>query len=518
MASLSTDVLVIGAGATGTGVAWDAALRGLDVILVDRADLAEGTSGRFHGLLHSGGRYVVKDPRAGEECIAENRILRHVAADCIEDTGGFFVTTPWDDPDYADRFAEGCRATGVDCEEIAPAEALKQEPRLNPDISRVFRVPDANIDVWKTVWSMARGVRERGGRVLPYHAAVAIHSDGDTVSGALVRDARSGDEVDIEARVTVNAGGAWAGRVADLSGIEGVRVLPGRGIMIAMNHRLVNTVVNRCQMPTDGDIIVPIRTVSVIGTTDEHTDDADDHTVLESEVDAMLDDGEKLVPGFRQARALRVWTGVRPLFEDAKASDTDTRDVTRAHALLDHAERDGVGRFVTITGGKLTTFRLMAEETVDAVCRQLGETRPCTTATEPLPGSEDRLHYRIGERLERKEAHLVDDQLICECEMVPRSKLEETMRRSATMNLDDIRRLLRLGMGPCQGGFCIYRATGILHGLDGMTAEQADAALLHFLQERWKGTWPILYGDQLRQARLDDWIFQGILDVEHLPS
>jgi glycerol-3-phosphate dehydrogenase len=517
MATLSTDVLVIGGGATGAGVAWDAALRGLDVVLVDRADLAEGTSGRFHGLLHSGGRYVVKDPRAAEECIAENRILRHVAADCIEDTGGFFVTTPWDDPDYADRFAEGCGATGVDCEEVAPAQARREEPRLNPEVSRVFRVPDGNIDVWKTVWAMARGVRERGGRVLPYHAAVAIHHDGDAVTGARVRDTRTGDELEVEARVTVNAAGAWAGHVADLAGIEGVRVLPGRGIMIAMNHRLVNTVVNRCQMPTDGDIIVPIRTVSVIGTTDEHTDDADDHTVLQAEVDAMLDDGEKLVPGFRKARALRVWTGVRPLFEDAKESDTATRDVTRAHALLDHAQRDGVGRFVTITGGKLTTFRMMAEETVDAVCRQLGENRPCTTATEPVPGSEHRRFYRIGERLERKEAHLLDDQLICECEMVPRSKLEETMRRSGTMNLDDIRRLLRLGMGPCQGGFCIYRATGILHGLGGMTAEQADEALLHFLQERWKGVWPILYGDQLRQARLDDWIFQGILDAEHLP-
>ena len=94
--------------------------------------------------------------------------------------------------------------------------------------------------------------------------------------------------------------------------------MPGRGIMIAMNHRLVNTVINRCQMPTDGDIIVPIRTVSVIGTTDEGTDDPDDHTVLQAEVDAMLEDGEKLVPGFKQARALRVWTGVRPLFEDRK--------------------------------------------------------------------------------------------------------------------------------------------------------------------------------------------------------
>jgi glycerol-3-phosphate dehydrogenase len=518
MVTLSTDVLVIGGGATGAGVAWDAALRGFDVVLVDRNDLAQGTSGRFHGLLHSGGRYVVKDPRAAEECIGENRTLRHIAADCIEDTGGLFVTTPWDDPDYADRFAAGCVQTDISCEEISTAQALRDEPRLDPKISRAFRVPDGNIDVWKMVWAMGHGAQQRGARILPYHAVVAVNREGDEVTGARVRDARTGSELMVQARITVNAAGAWAGLIADLAGIEGVRVLPGRGIMIAMNHRLVNTVVNRCVMPSDGDIIVPIRTVSVIGTTDVHTDDPDDHTVLQSEVDEMLDEGEKLVPGFRRARALRVWTGVRPLFEDAKASDTDSRDVTRAHSLLDHRERDGVGRFVTIVGGKLTTFRLMAEETVDAVCRQLGEGRPCTTRTEPLPGSEGREHYLLGERLERKEAHLADEQLICECEMIPRAKLEEAMTRTQSTNLDDIRRQLRLGMGPCQGGFCIYRATGIMHGLDGLTADQADAALLEFLQERWKGVWPILYGDQLRQARLDDWIFQGVLDVEHLPS
>jgi glycerol-3-phosphate dehydrogenase len=322
----------------------------------------------------------------------------------------------------------------------------------------------------------------------------------------------------VEAGVTVNATGAWAGQIADMAGIEGVRVFPGRGIMIAMNHRLVNTVINRCQMPTDGDIIVPIRTVSVVGTTDEHTDDPDDHTVLQDEVDAMLADGEKLVPGFRQARALRVWTGVRPLFEDAKAAETETRDVTRAHALLDHAQRDGVGRFITITGGKLTTFRLMAEETVDAVCRSLGQSRACLTATEPVPGSESGATYVLGERLARKEADLTGEQVICECELVTRSRLAEAFARFQTANLDDIRRQLRLGMGPCQGGFCIYRATGILHSLDGLSVEQADASMVAFLEERWKGTWPILYGDQLRQARLDDWIFQGVLDVEHLPS
>jgi glycerol-3-phosphate dehydrogenase len=517
MATLSTDVLVIGGGATGASVVWDAALRGLHVVLADRADLVEGTSGRFHGLLHSGGRYVVKDPRAAEECIVENRILREVAADCIEDTGGLFVTTPFDDPAYADRFAQGCRDTGVDCEEVAPAEALRDEPLLNPGISRAFRVPDANIDPWKMVWAMARGAHERSGaRILPYHAAVDVHRRGEEVPGARLRDVRTGEELDVEARVTVNATGAWAGKIADMAGIEGVRVIPGRGIMLAMNHRLVDTVVNRCQMPTDGDIIVPIRTVSVIGTTDVHTDDPDDQTVAQPEVDALLDDGERLVPGFRQARALRVWTGVRPLFEDAKEDVTSTRDVTRAHTLLDHAERDGVGGFVTITGGKLTTCRLMAEETVDAVCRHLGESRPCTTTTERLPGSEAGEYYHLGERLGRREDNLRNDELMCECELITRGKFEEALRRRGTDNLGDFRRTLRLGMGPCQGGFCIYRATGIMHGIDGMTAEQANEVLLSFLQERWKGVRPILYGDQLRQARLDDWIFQGVLDVGHL--
>src|SRR6478609_3124634 len=488
MPTLTTDVLVIGGGATGAGVAWDAALRGYDVVLVDRADLAEGTSGRFHGLLHSGGRYVVKDPRAAEEC-------------------------------YAERFMAGCRATDVDCEEIDIAQALRDEPRLNPGISRAFRVPDASIDAWKTVWSLARGAQHRGGHVLPYHAAIDIHRDGDEITGARVRDVRSGEEVDVEAGVTVNAAGAWAGRIADMAGIEGVRVLPGRGIMIAMNHRLVNTVVNRCQMPTDGDIIVPVRTVSVIGTTDVHTDDPDDHTVLQNEVDAMLEDGERLVPGFKDARALRVWTGVRPLFEDRKGGDSGpTRDVTRAHAMLDHRERDGVDGFMTITGGKLTTYRLMAQDTVDAVCRQLGEDRRCTTDSEPLPGSESGEYLNINDRLRRREETLQDDQLVCECELIPRSRLEDSARRRGSFDLDDMRRQLRLGMGPCQGGFCIYRAAGILHSLDGIDSAEASSVLLSFLRERWKGVWPILYGDQVRQARLDDWIFQGVLDVSHLPS
>ena len=152
MTPLSCEVLVIGGGATGAGVAWDCALRGFDTVLVERRDLAEGTSGRFHGLLHSGARYAVKDVAAAEECIGENMVLREIAADSIEDTGGLFVTTPEDDPAYGDALVAGCGRVGIPIEEIPVAEALRREPRLNPGIQRAFAVPDAGIDAWKCVW------------------------------------------------------------------------------------------------------------------------------------------------------------------------------------------------------------------------------------------------------------------------------------------------------------------------------------------------------------------------------
>lgn len=514
---METEVLVIGGGATGVGVLRDAAMRGFSSLLVERSDLAMGTTGRFHGLLHSGGRYVVKDPNAAKECIGENIVLRRIAADCIEDTGGLFVSLAGDDPDYPDRFVEGCHESGIPVEEISRSEALRREPRLNPKLESAFLVPDAAMDSWKTVWAGVRSASDHGGRALPYHKVESLVVDNGRVVGAVAQDVRSGEEVRIDAAFVLNAAGAWAAQVAEMAGAEGLAVRPGRGIMIAMNHRLVNTVINRCIMPSDGDILVPIRTVCVIGTTDEEVADPDDNEIPRDEVQQMLDAGEELVPGFREARPLRVWAGVRPLFQDARADITSTRDVTRAHAIVDHRERDGLGRFLTITGGKFTSFRLMAEDIVDAMCDQMEEIRPCRTAEEPLPDSEGGDYYWVGSRLQARDASLGEDQIICECEMVTRAPLEEALERRNTTNLDDIRRTLRLGMGPCQGGFCIYRATGILHESQKLDASTANGSLRSFLQERWKGVHPILYGDQFRQARFDEWVFQGLLDVEHLP-
>lgn len=518
MTQLDTDVLVVGGGSTGAGVAWDSALRGLHVTLVDRQDLATGTTGRFHGLLHSGGRYVVKDPDSARECAAENRILRRVAADCIEDTGGMFVTTPLDDPLYADRFIGACGPAGVTVEEISVGEALRREPLLNPGISRAFVVEDASVDAWKTVWALVRGAEERGARILPYHQVVRFQLRSGTVEGAVLLDLRSGEEKFVRARCTVNATGAWSGQVAGMAGCE-VGVVPGKGVMVAMNHRLTNTVVNRCTMPGDGDIIVPIRTVSVIGTTDRPVSDPDGLEATPEELHQMMEAGEALVPGFSRQRALRIWAGARPLFPKAGKGDVeDTRDVTRSHSVLDHAELDGVEGLVTITGGKFTTFRLMAQDAVDRVVVKLGVEAACSTATEPLPDSETHRFYWIGARQEQMEENPPDDPLICECELVSRRDLQAAASRRPAWQLDDVRRAMRLGMGPCQGGFCAFRAAGLLHS-DGLyDVGQATTALRSFVQERWKGTKLMDWGDQARQARLDRWIFEGVYDLEHLPE
>jgi glycerol-3-phosphate dehydrogenase len=514
---LETDVLVIGGGSTGAGVAWDSALRGLHVIMVDRADLATGTTGRFHGLLHSGGRYVVKDPSSARECAAENLVLRRVAADCIEDTGGLFVTTPLDDPAYADLFESGCRAAGIPVEEISVAQALRREPRLNPRISRAFLVPDASVDAWKTVSACVRGAAQRGASILPYHSLTALEVEGGAVVGGRLRDNRTGSEVLVRARCTINASGAWSGQVAQLAGCR-VGVVPGKGVMVAMNHRLVNTVVNRCTMPGDGDIIVPVRTVSVIGTTDVPVEDPDQIDPTAAEVAAMMEAGEALVPGFSRGRALRVWAGARPLLPKGEAGGvSDTRDVTRSHSVLDHEELEGVGSFITVTGGKFTTFRLMAKDAVDLACGKLGVAGPCRTDVEPLPDSEAQHFYWLGSRLEEMEADDPDDPLICECELVSQSDLRAAAARREDWQLDDLRRALRVGMGPCQGGFCAFRVAGLLHQDGHYDARAASASLVAFVEERWKGMRLMGWGDQLRQERLDEWIFQGILDLEHLP-
>lgn len=514
MRHINTEVVVIGGGSTGTGTVRDLAMRGFKTILLEKRDLTHGTTGRYHGLLHSGGRYVVKDPVSAKECIDENMILRRIMPQCIEDTGGFFVTTPWDDPTYADKFKAACDKIGVPCQEISISQMLHKEPRLNPHISRCFEVPDGAADSFLGAHVTVESARHYGAQTLVYHEVIDLVKEGDRVTGVHVRDVVRAEEFIIDCDFVVNASGAWAGQIAKMAGCV-VHVIPGKGVMIAMNHRIVNTVVNRCKMPADGDILVPIRTVCVIGTTDHKVPDPEHYGIEPWEIELMMDEGEKLVPGFQQARALRAWAGVRPLYQETATADT--RDVSRTYTLLDHETRDGVKGFLTITGGKWTTYRQMAQVTVDAVCKKLGVERACRTHLEPMPGGADGKHYWLGAPLLKVEEEKRYTDPVCECELVTPGQVRSAMA-AGPVTLDDVRRDLRLGMGPCQGGFCTYRAAAMLQETQTPPVQQTNLALHDFLQERWKGLTAVLWGDQLKQERLDELIYCGIMNVEHLDT
>jgi glycerol-3-phosphate dehydrogenase len=549
MRQLSADVVVIGGGSTGVGVVRDLAMRGYKAVLLERADLAQGTAGRFHGLLHSGGRYVVSDPESARECAEENAIITRIQPMAVESTGGLFIALEDDeDPTFPDKFLEGAKATGVWAEEISRDEAFRLEPRLNPKLTRAFKVHDGSVDGWQLVWSAALSAMQHGAYVEPFHMVTEIHRTADQVTGVTAVSQKTGEVTQVECRFILNCAGPWAGRVANLANLAPVQVVPGRGIMIAMNHRLVNRVVNRCIKPADGDILVPSHTVCIIGTTDVKVDDPDKLEIAANEVQQMFDAGEKIIPGFRQSRAVHAWAGARPLIKDNRVAASDTRHMSRGMAIIDHKEHDGLSGMLTIGGGKLTTYRLMAQHIVDAMEDQLGEHHECRTALEPCPPaasseSGNKL-YTVSHRLESVEEDWGKDQLLCECELVTRDKFDDLFNRIPNASLDDLRRQLRVGMGPCQGGFCTLRAAGAVcqknagtlveEDTDGspsgsvskpssteasITASERGSNLLRtFLDHRWIGLWPIMHDAQLRQAALDYWIYQGTYDVDHLPG
>ncbi|MDR0627553.1 MAG: anaerobic glycerol-3-phosphate dehydrogenase subunit A [Bifidobacteriaceae bacterium] len=535
MIKLNADLVVVGAGSTGCGIARDAAMRGFDVVLVDKGDIAQGTSGRFHGLLHSGARYAVSDPALARECAAENAIIKLIQPDAVEDTGGLFVSFEGDDQDYAEQFLAACAASGLVHEEITPAQARRDEPRLAPRIVRAIRVCDAAVDGWALSLGAVRSATAYGARILTYTRVAGIDLADGQVAAVRCQDRKNGRNIVIDTRFVINAAGPWVSQVAALMGIDGIDVTPAQGIMLASGHRLTSRVLNRLRPLSDGDIMVPARTVSTVGTTDEPTDDPDRLTMPRARIQEMLSAGEALTPGFRAGRVLHSWVGARPLIEDSRAAAGERREMGRGMLIFDHAERDGVSGALTVAGGKLTTYRLMAERAVDLMCRRLGDERPCRTAEEAVPDAVGPPR-RITGRWSRLEAArtaaaaraaageacsdqpTIQDPVLCECELVGRSALIEPLAQSPDWSLDDLRRRTRLGMGPCQGGFCAARGAGAACQQGLWSADRASAALRHFLRNRWIGQWSVLYGDALRQAALDDRVLYGSLGLDLLPA
>ncbi|KGQ35217.1 anaerobic glycerol-3-phosphate dehydrogenase subunit A [Gallibacterium genomosp. 1] len=529
-----TDVIIIGGGATGAGIARDCSLRGLRSILLERRDIATGATGRNHGLLHSGARYAVNDHESAEECIKENMILKQIARHCVEDTKGLFITLPEDDLNYQKTFIESCQKAGIDAVQIEPDLAKRLEPSVNPALIGAVVVPDGTVDPFRLTAANMLDAKENGATILTYHEVTRLIREGDSIIGVEAFDHKRKMNIKVYAKIVVNAGGIWGQGIAEYADLK-IKMFPAKGSLLIMGHRINNLVINRCRKPANADILVPGDTICVIGTTSDRIpyDQIDNMIVTPQEVDVLFTEGEKLAPSLRHTRVLRAYAGVRPLV--ASDDDPSGRNVSRGIVLLDHETRDGLKGFITITGGKLMTYRLMAEWATDLICKKLNHQAECKTAKQPLPGSQEtatETHqriisipnpirisaiYRHGARADRLLAEQrLDRSLVCECEMVTAGEVRYALEELDVNNLVDLRRRTRVGMGTCQGELCACRAAGLMSRFNIISAQRSTTQLSAFLEERWRGIEPIAWGDAIREAEFSSWIYYSLLGLKQV--
>jgi glycerol-3-phosphate dehydrogenase len=518
--SLETEVLIIGGGVTGAGVMRDLALRGIHSILIDKVDLCAGASGGNHGLLHSGARYVGTDLAAAIECRQENERLKRLAPQCIEATGGLFVAVEGDDAEFAARFAALCRCAGIPCEELGVAQARELEPQLSPRLVKAFRVPDAAVDPFHLALAHVDHARVLQGSLYRAHTElVRFELDAGGIRGAICRDNCSGATLTIRARQFVNAGGAWAMKIARLAGCTDVELVYAKGTLLVNHDRITRHVVNRLRPPADGDILVPGGTVSLLGTTSARVADPEQVGPTVEEVDRLIREGAAMIPALADARYTRAFSRVRPLLQGATAASD--RAASRGFALLDH-QAQGLANLCTITGGKLTTFRLMAERAADLVARRLGRPEPGITGQTPLPDAAAGRWTDAGKAARQAVAHAdPDDPILCECEMVPRSAIDEIVAAPAgetaqRMGLEAIALRSRVGKGPCQGSFCGIRVGSYLYDRGHYRDSAGLREMRRFFDERFKGQRPVVWGPQAAQMELAEALHCGLLGLDLL--
>jgi glycerol-3-phosphate dehydrogenase len=370
-------ILIVGGGGTGGALAHDLALRGLRVTLVERGEVTSGTTGRHHGMLHSGGRYAVNDRESAVECIEENMILRRICPGSFELNDGLFVAIEDADMEYLQPLLDGCEASGIPAQRLTPRQALALEPNLNPELKAAVRVPDGSMDAMRMPLRFFATAQHNGATFRPYTEVTSLLVHNRLVTGAVVEDRVTGTETEIHADVVVNAAGPWSEQLAAMAGVD-VPIRPSPGVLLALRGRWCNMVINRMHKSGDGDIVVPQRGLSIVGTSSWVVEDPDDLSVPADHVERMYAEGAKLIPAVRHAEERAAWSAARPLVGSRGEADSG-RELSRTFKTFDHKVTEDLEGFVTVTGGKATTLRAMAEVGADVVCRKLDIDARCRT-------------------------------------------------------------------------------------------------------------------------------------------
>jgi glycerol-3-phosphate dehydrogenase len=401
------DVLVVGGGVTGAGVALDAASRGLKVALLEKSDLAAGTSRWSSKLAHGGLRYIAAGQLgvAWESAVERNHLVRTIAPHLVQPMRFVIPTFPGNG--RADRAAArvgfgiadvmrwGARTPPVlpRTHWLDAAETRALAPTLRADArGAILHVDGALEDDARLVVGIARTAAALGARIVTHCAAVDVATDG-----AAVEDTLTGERFDVRARTVVVAAGVWCGGL-----VAGVPLQPSKGAHVLLRGEALDHPAAAFNILVPGTrnrwvfaVPRPDGTVQV-GLTDDAVDAVvDEPTVTDAEETFLLGTlSSGLARPVTSADVIGRFAGLRPLL--GQAGGDSAADLSRKHALLD---RDGV---LVIVGGKLTTYRRMAQDAVDRVVQRIGNGGACRTTGLPLVGAAGVRDPAVPERLRRR--------------------------------------------------------------------------------------------------------------------
>ncbi len=529
------DVVVLGGGVNGTGVARDASMRGLKVALFERNDLAFGASGNSSGMIHGGPRYLVYDPAVTAtscrdsgniQAIAPHLLFRIPFLMPVADRGPkmriFF--------DLLDGFFEAYDQyqplkRGKPHARLSQAEVRELEPGLTGDLVGAMSFDEWGIDGARLCVANAVDARERGASVRVGCTVTAIDRRPDgAVEAVRFRDRVTGEVGRLTTKVVVNATGAWAPLTASLGGLapERARVRPGKGIHVLFDRRLTNYAISAFAIDGRQMFLLPWENLTVLGTTDDdYYGDLDHVRATSEEVRYLVESIARVFPSIHGARAIGTFAGVRPTLY---AYGPIEEALSREHEIIDHAEHGAPGLY-SMVGGKLASYRLFAESMTDELARVFRLPGRCATHTTALPGGDEaadpfamatrlgvdavatrRLVYRHGSRSARVEDRMLarprEGVTVCACEPVLEAEVRYVLANELARSVEDVARRTRLGLGACGGMRCAARCGQIVAEELGLPPREGVAQAIRFVTKQARTRVPALGPDQARQEAI----------------
>ena len=390
------DLIVIGGGIIGTGIARDAAIRGLDTLLVEKEDFACGTTSNSTRLIHGGLRYLrMLDFRLVWQDLHEREILLHIAPHLV-DRLSFVIPLLQSKPFYRislpfGLFLYDILALGKGSpsrKHLSREKTLGLEPALAnvPDLVGSYLFYDCQARYMERLClENALSAAENNACILNHTEATGFLLDGNAIKGINLRDNITGRDYIARGRMVINAAGPGADLIWNkVHLIRQYNLRRTKGIHLVTQKLTGQALVLFSK--SDGRLffIIPWNGCSLIGTTDtDYSGDLDRVSAVSTDVDYLVSETCNYFPQFTRDDIYYTMAGLRPLVATGEKKESNT---SRAHKLIDHQHQDGVTGLISILGGKITAYRAIAEETINLVCRKLMINIPCTTAQTPLPG------------------------------------------------------------------------------------------------------------------------------------